>query len=412
MKSRKGNGSGRLPDVHAGFIPLVDCATLAIARELGFDRRNGIALRLHRDVSWANIRDKVNVGALDCAHMLAPMPIASSLGVGHVRVPVIAPMSLGLNGNAITVSRSLFTHMLDMDAENARAGGMAAGKALAKVVAERRQRGAEPLTLGMVYPFSCHNYELRYWLAAAGIDPDLDVQLVVIPPPLMADSLKAGQIHGFCVGEPWNSLAVELGAGVIVATKTELWRNSPEKVLGMRLSWAEDNAETMIALVRALVDAAIWLDIPGNRAEAAAILSREEYLNLPVEILARSLTGTVLRGPGMRSLPDEGFFVFHDQDATVPHHSHAVWLVSQMIRWGQIAGDFNIASLASRVFREDLYRRAIPSEGQAPRAPTAIARSAFFGGENFEPEKVLDYIRGFSIHSPALDIKALEAANS
>jgi len=241
MTRKRGNGSGALAEIHAGYIPLVDCGALVAARELGFDRRHGIDLRLHREVSWANIRDKVNVGVLDCAHMLAPMPIASSLGIGHVREPVIAPMALGLNGNAITVSRSLFTHMADIDGENARAGGMAAASALAKVVAERRKKGAEPLTLGMVYPFSCHNYELRYWLAAAGIDPDVDLRLVVIPPPLMAASLRAGQIHGFCVGEPWNSLAVEQGIGRIVATKTELWRNSPEKVLGMRLSWAEAN---------------------------------------------------------------------------------------------------------------------------------------------------------------------------
>lgn len=409
MKSRRGNGSGKLPEVHAGFIPLIDCAALVVARELGFDRRNGIALRLHRDVSWANIRDKVNVGALDCAHMLAPMPIASSLGIGHVRVPLIAPMSLGLNGNAITVSRALYTHMADVDGENAHAGGMAAAKALAKVVAERRARGAEPLTLGMVYPFSCHNYELRYWLAAADIDPDADVQLVVIPPPLMADSLKAGQIHGFCVGEPWNSIAVEQGAGIIVATKSELWRNSPEKVLGMRLSWAEDNTDSMIALVRALVDAARWLDIPDNRAEAARLLARDDYLGLPEAILARSLTGNVLRGPGIRSQPDKNFFVFHGHDATVPRYSHAVWLLSQMIRWGQTSGDFNIAGLAARVFREDLYRRAVTdTEG----ALAQEANASFFGGEGFEPDKVVDYIRGFAIRSPGLDIKALEAANS
>lgn len=187
--------------VHAGFIPLLDCAPLVIAKERGFDREQGVTLHLHREVSWANIRDKLDLGAFDCAHMLAPMPIAATLGLGRATEPVIAPMSLSLNGNAITVSQALFAEMQAADPASMRDGGMATAGALAQVVRKRCADGREPLTLGMVYPFSCHNYDLRFWLASAGIDPDNDVNIVVIPPPLLAESLKAGRVDGFCVGQ-------------------------------------------------------------------------------------------------------------------------------------------------------------------------------------------------------------------
>src|SRR5680860_337150 len=177
--------------VQAGFIPLLDCAPLAIARERGFDERFGFSLQLHREVSWANIRDKLDVGVFDCAHMLAPIPIAATLGLGRAAEPVIAPMALSLNGNAITVSQGLYEEMRAADEAAVRAGGMAAARALAHVVRRRAEAGREPLTLGMVYPFSCHNYDLRFWLAAAGVDPDNDVNLIVVPPPLLAESLKA-----------------------------------------------------------------------------------------------------------------------------------------------------------------------------------------------------------------------------
>lgn len=197
-------------EIHAGFVPLTACAPLVMAKELGIDRRHGFSLVLHREASWANIRDKVDGDILDCAIMLAPMPLAATLGLGgRVPVPMIAPMATSLNGSAITVSRALFAEMVDVDDRNARVGGMAAVQALAAVVERRRTHGCEPLTLGMVHPFSCHNYDLRYWLASAGINPDHDANLVVVPPPLIAGALKSGRIDGFCVGMRWSRHAVE-----------------------------------------------------------------------------------------------------------------------------------------------------------------------------------------------------------
>src|SRR5579864_4975394 len=190
--------------LHVGFIPLVDAAALIVAVDKGFAAAEGLDVTLVREVSWSNIRDKLNIGLFEAAHLLAPVAIASSLGIGHVKVPIVAPFNLGINGNAITVSPSLHAAiMAEIDGDPF--DPMATAKALARVVAARRRLGAEPLTFGMTFPFSTHNYQLRFWMAAGGIDPDEDVRLVVLPPPFMVNSIAGGQIDGFCVGAPWNS---------------------------------------------------------------------------------------------------------------------------------------------------------------------------------------------------------------
>ena len=208
--------------VVVGFIPLLDCAPLVVALEKGFAAAEGIELTLVRESSWANIRDRVVVGHFDAAHMLGPMAIASTLGIGHLKVPTIAPLSLGLGGNAITVSHSLWDAMARHGARSG-ADPRSQGNALQLVVRARERENKPPLTFAMVYPFSAHNYELRYWLAACGVDPDRDVRLLVIPPPLLVDAMREGQVDGFCVGEPWNSLAVSVGVGCIVAPTTAIW---------------------------------------------------------------------------------------------------------------------------------------------------------------------------------------------
>src|SRR5512135_2909306 len=212
-----------------GFIPLSDCAVLAVALEKGFFRRHGLDVTLLREMSWATLRDKVAVGALDGAQMLAGMPIAAAVGIDPIARPLITAFSLDLNGNAITVSTALWERMVAADPESTRMRPVTAA-ALRCVIDADRRRGAPPLRFAMVYPFATHNYELRYWLAAGGVDPDVDVHMSVVPPPRMVEALESGRIDGFCVGEPWNSLAVERGLGRVVATKYEIWNNSPEKV--------------------------------------------------------------------------------------------------------------------------------------------------------------------------------------
>ena len=400
--------------VHAGFIPLLDCAPLVIARERGFDRQFGFAFQLHREVSWANIRDKLDVGVFDCAHMLAPMPIAATLGLGRAGEPVIAPMSLSLNGNAITVSHGLYEEMRAADEDAARAGGMAAARAVAAVVRARNTAGREPLTLGMVYPFSCHNYDLRFWLASAGIDPDNDVNLVVVPPPLLAGSLKAGRVDGFCVGQPWNSVAVEQGYGVIVATKNELWPSSPEKVLGVREAWAAENAGLLSDMMRALTTAGQWLDEPDNRREAAAILAQPHYVGVAEEVLLRPLTGHLKRGDGEPDIVDPDAVVFHRHAANFPWRSHAVWIITQMIRWGQVREPFDIQALAARVYRPDLYRAALAGMGAG--LPDSDYKSegettSFFGGERFDPQAAIGHLKALPIRAAGTDLEAFAEQN-
>lgn len=399
----------QLTTLHAGFIPLIDCAPLVIARELGFDEAHGVRLELHREVSWANIRDKAEAGVFDCAIMLAPMPLASTLGLGgRSAVAMLAVMATSLNGNAITVSTALYDEMLAADRVSAEAGGMAAARSLARVVKSRRDNSLEPLTFGMVYPFSSHNYDLRYWLAEAGIDPVNDINLVVVPPPLIAASLKSGRIDGFCVGEPWNSVAVTDGSGVIIATKSELWQQSPEKVLALRADFAAAQPASVEALIRAVSDACAWLDDPGNRRQAAEILSRAHYVGQPQQILLRALLDQVVRGAGFTGTATKDVIVFNKNGANFPWVSHAVWILTQMIRWGQVRAPFDIAKVARSVYRPDLFRAATLGHGvDAPSGDTkAEGDGAFFGDGRFDPDAPLAYITGFALRDTSVDLTA------
>ena len=232
-----------------GFIPLVDAAALIVAVDKGFAAAEGLDITLVREVSWSNVRDKLNIGLFDAAHLLAPVAIASSLGLGHVKVPIVAPFNLGINGNAITVSPALHAALME-EIDGDRFDPMATALALSRVVAKRRKSGAEPLTFGMTFPFSTHNYQLRFWMAAGGVDPDEDVHLVVLPPPYMVDSLANGQVDAFCVGAPWNSVAVDLGIGHILHFVADILVSAVEKVLAVRQNWSEKNPEIVAALVR------------------------------------------------------------------------------------------------------------------------------------------------------------------
>jgi NitT/TauT family transport system ATP-binding protein len=371
---------------------------------------------LQRETSWANIRDRLVLGHFDAAHMLAPIPIASNLGIGHLAVPMVAPMVLNLGGNAITLSTPLWTAI---SGEGEAQGPAAIGQALAAHVAERNATGAPPLVFAMVFPFSAHNYELRYWLAASGIHPDRDVRLIVIPPPFMVDALALGHVDGICVGAPWNALAVAAGVGRIVATKSDLWRQSPEKVLGFRASFAESNPDLVDAMIRALVRSARWAGDPVNHPELAALLAEPRYVNAPVEAIARILSGDVRVAPDGSTTRDVDYIVFDRHAATFPWQSHALWLYSQMVRWGQTPHDPQRAETARMTYRPDIYRRAVKGMGLSlPSAsmkvegaltePTAVGSPAgdlvlgpdgFFDGRRFDPNSLDEYFDSFAIDS-------------
>lgn len=430
--AHKGKPGQRARDGHIrlGFIPLTDCAPLVVAKELGLFAQEGLQVELSREPSWANVRDKVMLGALDGAQMLAGMPVASQLGITALRKPLTTALSLGLNGNAVTVSRKLFRGLIETGLDDTQRPVSA--RALRPVIEARRSSGLEPLTFAVVYPVSSHNYELRYWLAEGGVDPERDVRIVVIPPPQMVSQLRAGKIDGFCVGDPWNSVAVRGGHGHVLITSHQLWAHKPEKVLGVTEDWADRNAEVHRKLVRALMRAGAWLDEPHNRIEAAALLAQPEYVGIAAEVLHLPLSGNMVYDPGGTPQAQPDFNVFHRHAAMFPWRSHALWFMTQMLRWGQLERAENLAAAAARAFRPELYRQLAEELGwsyptiddkpeglnagpwmlaQAQPEPLDMGADRFFDDRRFDPADPIGYLASFEINSLRVPLAALRGSN-
>ena len=393
-------------EITAGFVPLLDSALLVVALEKGFAEKEGIDLRLVRERSWASIRDRLAVSHVDVAHILGPMPIACNLGLTAPASEMIVPMALGLGGNAITVSGALWRAMAEHGAIadlDARANGIA----LAQVIASRT---GEPLRFGVVHPYSGHNYELRYWLAASGVDPDRDIEILVLPPPEMGDALAEGMIDGYCAGEPWNSYGVLRRGGHLATVKAAIWKSSPEKVLGVNARWAEAHPDALAALLVALHKSSLWCGRPENREELARLLAQPAYVGRDAELLLPALTGNLPVGEGVvRQVTD--FFVPNAKAATFPWKSHALWFYSQMVRWGQIADSAEHRRIAAETYRPDIYRSALkalgiamPSasskvegalRGETPVGSTGaltLGPDGFFDGGRFDPDDLSGYI--------------------
>jgi len=368
-----------------GFVPLVDAAPLIAAVERGFAAAEGLRLRLVRQASWASLRDHLNLGHLDCAQALAPLPIAAALGVGQVRADMVVPFVLSRGGNGITLSRALTEEIRAANGGAAPVGARAWARALAIALRQR----AEPLTLAMVYPFSGHNFEIRYWLAAAGIDPDRDLRLIAIPPPLMVESLRAGQIDGFCVGAPWNSLAASEGVGEIVATKSEIFPHGIEKVLAMPSRLLDDESVS-VPLLRALSSAARWCDQSENHEDLAELLARPEYLGTAPEASLRALSGTLKMA---HSQPDADYLYFSRLDANRPRRIEALWVYAQMRRWGQVPA--GAEALAAAVYRPDAYAGIFGADGPAEDVPVAAC-----DGVDFDGRSVPTYLELFDLATP------------
>lgn len=376
-----------------GFIPLVDASALIIAVDKGFAAAEGLDVTLVREVSWSNVRDKLNIGMFDAAHLLAPVAIASSLGLGHIKVPIVAPFNLGLNGNAITVSPALHTAIMS-EIDGDALDPMATALALARVVAKRRKSGADPLTFGMTFPFSTHNYQLRFWMAAGGVDPDEDVRLVVLPPPYMVDSLANGQVDAFCVGAPWNSVAVDLGIGYILHFVSDILVRAAEKVLAVRQSWSETNPQVVAALTRAAAKAADFIEVPKNRAEAAQILARPERIGVDAEVIQRTLDGRLKISPDGVRRESSRYLLVGREGAGRPDPAQAAWLYAQMVRWGQTEMRPDALQTAMGVFRPDLYDAAMGRPATLSDASGAIGA---FVGPAFDPGDIAGHLAAFKI---------------
>ena len=395
-------------DFAIGFLPLVDAALPILALEHGFAADEGLALRLVKDVSWATVLDRLLYGHTQAAHMVAPLAIATTLGRGRPAQPLAVPFVLGLNGNAITVRPDLAARIAPADALGDPAK---VGAALREVALARKAEG-RPLHFGVVHRYSSHNYMLRYWLAACGIVPDCDVEISTVPPPFCADALEAGEVDGICVGEPWNSVAVERGAGVIVLATAQIWRRGVEKVLAMRAPVLEERRGEVEALVRALHRAAQNFVDPAALATNAAILARPEYLDGNVELIQRAIADRLLlhRGGDLVHFPD--FMFQYREAANFPWVSQAQWLYSQMVRWDNAPYSPQDAEQAARVFRPDVYRSALIGTGAPlPGASSKVEGSLreamvvgtqqgamtlenneFFDGRVFDPSDLESYI--------------------
>ena len=408
------------PQLTFGFIKLTDMAPLAIAKEKGFFEDEGLFVSVEAQSNWKNILDRVIDGQLDGSHMLAGQPIAAQAGFGR-QADLVTPFSMDLNGNGITVSNKVWEGMkphVKKDGSGKPIHPISAD-ALKPVINTYKNEG-KAFKMGMVFPVSTHNYEIRYWLAASGINPgmysadniqgqiDADVLLSVTPPPQMPATLEAGTIYGYCVGEPWNQQAVSKGIGVPVTTNYDIWKNNPEKVFVMTKEFTEKYPNTSVAVTKALIRAGKWLDEPGNRAEAVKILSKPQYVGAPEAVLANSMTGTFEFEKGdKRAMPD--FNVFYRYNATYPFYSDAIWFLTQMRRWGQIP-DSKPASWyhnkAKDIYRPDIWKKAaalLVAEGKMPASDVPAtdgykpATTDFIDGNKYDAKDPIGYINSFKI---------------
>lgn len=391
-----------------GFLPLVDACLPILAREHGFAEEEGIDLSFQRDFSWATVLDRLLYGHTDAAHMVAPLAIAATLGRGRPAQPLAAPFVLGLNGNAVTLRSDLAARVV----EPGRLGEPAAvGERLRAEVAALAAQGRK-LRFGVVHRYSSHNYKLRYWLAGCGIRPDHDVEIVTVAPPFAADALASGEIDGTCVGEPWNSVAVERGVGRIVLATAQIWRRGVEKVLALREPVLEERRPAVEALIRAMRRAGAHFVDPANWDDNAAILARAEYLDGDARLIRRAISDRLVLEQGGEPVHFPDFMFQYSEAANFPWISQALWLYTQMVRWDGPEFSDDDARTAARVFRPDVYRSALKGtpadlpganskvEGSVDKlvqiatqqGAITLSPNVFFDGRSFDPDDPAGYL--------------------
>jgi len=393
--------------ISIAFLPLTDSAVLVAAREKGFAIEQGIDLNLVRSTSWATLRDRLVYGQVQAAHMLAPLAIAVTLGLSQHPAALAAPFKLNVNGNALTMSTA-FAAALDPDLARRITDPVAAAHDFAAAIGLHYRK---PI-VGVVHRFSSHALMLRYWLAFAGVDPDRDITLRVLPPSLMVEALRAGEIDGFIAGAPWASVATAEGIGELAAVSARIWQRGVEKVLTFRTPWMEAESDLVDRLLLALSRAAAWCDEPANHEELASILAGPAYVAQPAELILPALTGQLLPRLGEPPVTVPDTLLFHREAAAFPWRSQALWIYSQFVRWKMVEPSPKAERLAADVFRSDIYRRALGNAGvpmpgasmklegalDAPRGVGAhqgaltLGPDRFFDGRVFDPHHVDAYL--------------------
>jgi ABC-type nitrate/sulfonate/bicarbonate transport system substrate-binding protein len=372
--------------IKVGFMPLTDCASLVMASVLGLDEKYGIKLELSRQHSWSGMRDRVVKGELDAAHALYGMIYGVEMGIGCAATPMAVLMNLSRNGQAITLARTLAQ----------------AGVTDLESLAQAMRSEARRFTFAHTFPTGNHAMFLYYWLAAGGIDPVRDANIVTVPPNQMAANLAAGHMDGFCVGEPWNGRAVMDGSGVTVATSQDIWSEHPGKALGARADFVNANPHACRALVAAVLEAGRWIDASNQHREAAAeVLSSPAYVHAERAVIAPRLQGQYDNGMGFRWVDPHPLRFHDDGEANFPYVSDGMWFMTQHRRWGLLREDADYLAVASRVNRVGLYREAALLAGVA--APYGIMRSStLIDGKIWNGKDADAYISSSAIHDRAL----------
>lgn len=369
-------------NLEIGFMPLTDAAPLIVAKEKGFFAKYGLGkITLSRASSWKEIAKGVATGSLDAAQMLAGMPLALTLGAGgKTPICVVNALNLSRNANAITLSKRLYSQGVRTPAD---------------LKAAINASPDQILTLGIVHPTSMQNLILRYWLAAAGIDPDRDVSLTVIPPTQMVDQLKAGNIDGYCAGEPWNYLAVHEDLGFVAATALEIWSGQPKKVLGVREDWAQQHPETYLAVVKALLEACQYCDELHNREEIVELICRPEYLDLDPAYIRPGFIDPYDRGDGTEPQQLTAYNQFYLNKTNYPNRTELLWMVTQLARWGLTPFPKNWVEVIERVCRTDIFGAAARDLGLLDIGwdnPIHL-----FDDKVFNPSEPLEYLNSLEI---------------
>jgi nitrate/nitrite transport system substrate-binding protein len=375
------------PKMRIGIIALTDCSSIVMAHELGLFKKYGIESTISKEASWAVIRDRLTLGENQASHILLGIPYAATMGLqGSPVKPMVIPMYLNRNGQAITLTKAL----LDK--------GVKTPQQLKPVVMEAKAKGA-PMSFAMTYPPGTHAMWMRYWLASGGINPDKDVSLITIPPPQMVANMKVGKMDGYCVGEPWPARAIADGIGFTAITTQQMWKDHPEKVLGFTEEFAQKNPKTVKAVVRAIIEASQWIDKLENRPRMVEVVSQPQYINTTKEVILGRLLGDIDYGDG-RKEKDKYYMTFYDRYTTFPQKSHGVWWLSQFRRWGMVKEAPDYKGIVDRVHRPDIYREVAKEMGiEAPRED--MKKETFWDGVTFDPAKPEEYAKSFAVHSLA-----------
>ena len=381
-------GSGDGPEVtklKIGFIPLTDCASVVMAYELGLYKKYGLDVIVSKEASWAAVRDKLTIGENQASHILYGMPYASTLGITGSegqKTDMVIPLVLNQNGQAITLDNKL------------KARGVKTPQDMKRVIDE--DKGKKTYTFAMTFPPGTHAMWIRYWLASGGIDPDTDVKLITIPPPQMVANMRIGNMDGYCVGEPWNARAISDGIGFTATTTQKMWKNHPEKVLGMTREFAEKNPKTVKAMIMAIIEAAQYIDKMENRPKVAEIIARKEYVNAPVNVVLGRIQGKYVYGDGRTEQDPDYMKFYRDGDVTFPWKSHGLWFLTQHRRWGFITEPIDYKKVVDAVNRPDLYREAAKALN-VPVPTEEYRKETLFDGIEFDPADPEGYVKKFAV---------------